>query len=180
MEAPGSTQLAVTYRLQVTDIHDWSGLVARGLFVGGHRGERREPKRKNAPSASRSVVSVHRQHCLVAVDPPGWASTPGPTERLHVTAINVTVVDPPGSTHPAVTLWLGPRVHITQVGTQAQLLEPGLVCDATRAVTLYTTGFKRKGLPDRRRAGYRSPRGVLVPQFTELPSYRGGRKSKGS
>ena len=40
------------------------------------------------------------------------------------------------------------------------------------AVTLYTTGFQRNGLPDRRRADIGSPRGVLVPQYSELPSYR--------
>ena len=33
-------------------------------------------------------------------------------------------------------------------------------------------GFQRNGLPDRRRADYGSLRGVLVPQITELPSYR--------
>ena len=36
----------------------------------------------------------------------------------------------------------------------------------------YTLHHRVRGLPDRRRADTGSPRGVLVPQFSELPSYR--------
>ena len=39
--------------------------------------------------------------------------------------LNVTVVNPPGLTRPAVTLGQGPRVDIMDMATQAQLLEPG-------------------------------------------------------
>ena len=42
--------------------------------------------------------------------------------------LNVTVVNPPGLTRPAVTLGQGPRVDLMDMGTQAQLLEPGWSC----------------------------------------------------
>ena len=60
----------------------------------------------SGPQAPRAAVFWFLPHLRVSID-----------RRLHVTVKNVTVIEPPGSTHPAVTLRLEPRVHLMDMGT---------------------------------------------------------------